>query len=140
MIDKAGIKAGVHLSAWKLFYNELKVDRHVEEQQCNGMIQLSIQRSSFYYCVNFGTIMFLIVCCAISASTINYTNFSNRIDVAINLLLTTVAFKFVMASYVPPTSYLTLLDKYMLLAIVILCLIVCENYLVSTLEYNIAIR
>lgn len=49
----------------------------------------------------------------------------------ITLLLTIIAFKFVIASYVPPTPYLTLLDRYVLLAFVLICVVIFEHFTVS---------
>jgi hypothetical protein len=52
-------------------------------------------------------------------------------SVTVTLLLTIVAFKFVIASYVPPTSYLTFLDKYVGIAILMIGAEILENFVIS---------
>eukprot|EP01106_Pelomyxa_sp_JSP_P005091 TRINITY_DN180_c0_g1_i7.p1 TRINITY_DN180_c0_g1~~TRINITY_DN180_c0_g1_i7.p1 ORF type:complete len:122 (-),score=25.93 TRINITY_DN180_c0_g1_i7:63-428(-) len=57
-----------------------------------------------------------------------------RIGLNLTLVLTCVAYKYVIAGYLPKTSYLTLLDVYVLVAFALLFLIVVENSVVGYLE------
>ena len=52
--------------------------------------------------------------------TMKHDEVSSRYDVLITLLLTVIAFQFVVTSYLPNISYLTLLDKYILFCFVFL--------------------
>ena len=69
---------------------------------------------------------------------------ADRQGISLTLMLTAVAFKFVMSSYVPPTSYLTYMDKYMLLAFVYLTLTVVEVHTrrieIYSVEYFVKTR
>ena len=88
---------------------------------------------TFFYLVNFCSVVLLIGLFALSVVAIAFDDFGGRTSITMTLLLTLVAFKFVMTTYVPPTSYLTLLDTYMILAIGVLALIIGENFIVATL-------
>ena len=84
-----------------------------------------------YYLFNIVGILFLIVMFAASVYAIPISDFSSRVSVNITLLLTAVAFKFVTNTWVPQVSYLTLLDKYTMIAIFMLMVQVLENFIVA---------
>jgi len=111
LIGRTGLKSGMQVSSWHLHACDLRIAESgdADEPECEATFEVFVQRNSFFYCVNFGTVLFLILLCALTVAAIDYSNFSDRMGVTLNLLLTMVAFKFVMTSYVPPTSYLTLL-------------------------------
>lgn len=84
-----------------------------------------------FYLVNIVGIIFVIVLFAASVYAIPASDFAARVSVNLTLLLTAVAFKFVTNSWVPQVSYLTLLDKYTIVAILMLVIQVLENFVVS---------
>jgi hypothetical protein len=74
---------------------------------------------------------FYVVLAAFSAVGVPFKQFSNRMSITMTLLLTIVAFKFVVGTYVPPTPYLTLLDKYVISAFLLMGAVILENFIVS---------
>ena len=88
-------------------------------------------RSPDFYLINIVGLLFLIVMFAASVYVIPYDNFSERASVNMTLLLTAVAFKFVTVGWVPQVSYLTLLDWYTIIAILMLMVQVLENFIVA---------
>jgi hypothetical protein len=60
----------------------------------------------------------------------------DRLSVTLTLLLTAVAYKFIVASSLPQVSYLTKLDIHVLLCFGFLVLIACENVVHPYLEYH----
>ena len=129
----SGFLATIRGSSWHLDHMEVVTEQQSESDhpECTVSFMLFVQRNSFFYVVNFGVVLFLLLCCALGVVRIDRSELSDRMGVTINLLLTLVAFKFVMTSYVPPTSYLTLMDKYMLLTISLLALVILENFTAS---------
>jgi hypothetical protein len=59
-------------------------------------------------------------------------------SVNLTLVLTAVAFKFVVSQNLPNISYLTLLDKYVLTSFVMLFIVVVENAVVAKLSVDLA--
>jgi hypothetical protein len=129
----SGVMAMIQGSSWQLIRVEVLSEQQSESDhpECTASLTLFAERSSFFYVINFGVVLFLLLCCALGVVRIDRRELADRMGVTINLLLTLVAFKFVMTSYIPPTSYLTLMDKYMLLTISLLALIIFENFTAS---------
>ena len=65
-----------------------------------------------YYRWNVIRLLFLIKACSVGAWAIHWRDVSDRLGLDVTLLLVAVAFKQVLATLVPPISYLTLLDVY----------------------------
>mmetsp|Transcript_33163 Transcript_33163/g.40705 ORF Transcript_33163/g.40705 Transcript_33163/m.40705 type:complete len:400 (-) Transcript_33163:143-1342(-) len=80
--------------------------------------QIFLDRVPDYYFWNVVMVYYLIILLKCVIIAFPYTE--ARFDYAMTLALTTVAFKFVTAELVPRTSYLTMLDKYMLFGLVLL--------------------
>lgn len=95
--------------------------------------RFGVERNSMYYLTNFFVTMFVVVQFGIFVVSIDCTDFGTRSSVTITLLLTLVAFKFVMGSYIPKISYQTLLDKYTIFGTLMLGVTIIENFFVSSL-------
>ncbi len=95
-------------------------------------MQLFVERRSFSYVVNFGSVVFPLVICSLSVSAIDPRAVADRISICINLLLALAALKIGVSYYFSPSHYLTTLDKYILLATSIVAFVLLENILVST--------
>ncbi|XP_038058416.1 glycine receptor subunit beta-like [Patiria miniata] len=89
------------------------------------------KRKSMYYFWNVALVLMLIVCLSFASFAVNADQPEDRLSVTLTLLLTAVAFKYVASQALPPISYLTLLDKYVIFCLVFQCLGVCQNAVVS---------
>ena len=80
--------------------------------------QVFLEREAEYYFWNIAMVYFIIIFLKVVLVAFPYTE--GRFDFAMTLALTTVAFMFVTTTMVPKTSYLTFLDKYMLVGLLLL--------------------
>ena len=91
------------------------------------IFKIHIRRKSSFFLINVALIMFMITILCFSAFAIDSSHTANRLSVCLTLLLTAVAFKFVVSGSLPPVPYLTLLDKYVFTCMVFIFLISTEN-------------
>mmetsp|Transcript_11049 Transcript_11049/g.22853 ORF Transcript_11049/g.22853 Transcript_11049/m.22853 type:complete len:362 (-) Transcript_11049:143-1228(-) len=105
-----------------------------EEEHADGkhrvIISVAIQRKAFAHEINIIGILFML-------NMISFTSFlmeslADQMSVTLTLLLTAVAFKFVIADKLPAVSYLTTMDVYILSVFCFLGLVILVNVL-STL-------
>jgi len=89
-----------------------------------------------FYMYNFVFVVFVIVFIAGLTYGIGRSDVGIRSTLNATLLLTLVAFKLVMTSLIPKLSYQTFLDSYNIFAILTLCSIILENFLVSERFYE----
>lgn len=90
-------------------------------------IRCHVKRKNGYYLWNIAMIIFLIDILSFCSFSVDITSPSDRLSVTLTLLLTAVAFKFVVSQSLPTISYLTLLDKYVLSGLVFLGCMAIEN-------------
>ena len=60
----------------------------------------------------------------------------DRLSVSLTLMLTAVAYKFIVATLLPQISYLTLLDAYLLCCFALIILVCIENVAFPALAYD----
>ena len=77
-------------------------------------VVLLFERNPRFFVVNYILLLGAITSLACLAWAISWNEVNDRLAVDLTLLLTSVAFKQVLAGTVPPISYLTLLDWYAL--------------------------
>jgi len=100
-------------------------------------ISVRIQRKFGYYIWNIALVNFLIVTSSWVSFAMEEADLGDKMQVNITLLLTAVALKFVVASSLPKVSYLTVLDKYIVVSFLYLALVILQNTIVSQLnKYN----
>jgi hypothetical protein len=90
-------------------------------------LRMFIQRNPLYYLTNVILPLFLIISMALSSFALPPDKLDVRLAIILTLLLTAVAFKYVVAGYLPKVSYVTLLDGYVITAYLALVLIGAEN-------------
>jgi len=88
---------------------------------------LRVERQYLYWLYNFVFAVFLIVSLAPVAFSISADSIGERMGIILTLLLTIVTFKFVIGSEAPKTSTMTLLDKYIFIAYLMLLLVVAQT-------------
>jgi len=87
-------------------------------------MKLSVERKCSYWVLNVVIPLFFIVCCSVVSYVLPPQDLADRLSVSLTLLLTMIAFKFIIADKLPPISYLTLLDGYILLCFMCMVLLV----------------
>jgi len=93
-------------------------------------ISLRVQRKASYYLINVALVMLLICSFSFCAWAVHPADVDSRHGVDFNLILTAVAFKLVLTSMLPPVSYVTLLDMYVMSCFLFLTLVtVCHSVL-----------
>ncbi|GBG26546.1 Hypothetical Protein FCC1311_027672 [Hondaea fermentalgiana] len=105
---------------WDLKDVQLQVVNDSQAWSSSAHFQIFLQRSSDYFLWNIGFVYALII--GAQACLIAFPYNEARFDFAMALALTSVAFLFVSSAMVPKTSYLTRLDQYFLLGLVLLAL------------------
>lgn len=91
---------------------------------------VTIHRSVGFFIWNVLVPVYLLVSLAFFSVFIHMEELSSRLQITLTLLLTLVALKYVIAQYLPTTSYLTYLDVYMLLSFVWVSVISGQNVLI----------
>ena len=101
--------------------------------------KMAFTRTATYYLFNFVLFIFVLVEASITTIAIPPSDYGGRAGIAFTLLLTIIAFRFVMVSVVPQVDYLTLLDKYNLVAVLMLALVILENFFFSSYFFPLTI-
>ena len=92
------------------------------------------QRWSAYFMWNIALPNFLLSVLVFTSFAIAQESLADRLSVTLTLVLTSVAFKYMVAQELPKISYLTLLDKYILLSFTFLALVGGQNTLAAIVE------
>lgn len=121
-------------NSWNLDRIHTKISQ--ADVQSMLSITLGISRRPNYYLTNFVFVIFIIVQAGCSFIAIPYNDFGARSSLILTLLLTIIAFKFVMASYLPVVSYQTYLDRYSVLSIILIASIILENFIIAYVEFS----
>jgi hypothetical protein len=95
-------------------------------------------RKPMYYITNIAIPMMVLTYLAFLSFAVSFDgsrlDTSDRLSITLTLLLTAVAYKFVVASAIPQVSYLTLLDQYISFCFGFICIIMIENAIYPYLE------
>ena len=94
-------------------------------------IVIFLDRNPSYYFWNGFFPLFLIGCAALSCVAIPTDNFSSRSSLITTVLLTGVAFKLSMNSYVAVLKYQTFLDIFAIVSLVLIILCLVESLIVT---------
>ena len=89
--------------------------------------RMNVRRQYKFYIYNVFLVMFLITALTFGSFAVEADATGDRIQISLTLLLTSVAFKYHVQQFVPTVSYLTLIDKYILLCMVFQFLITLHN-------------
>ena len=103
------------------------VARPIQRQRLNVTVQL--ERIPWYYVSNIVGPMILIVLMSGCSFVIPSKDVADRLSASLTLVLTAVAYKYVVSQMVPPIGYSTRLDRYVTWCFAFLFLVVVENCL-----------
>ena len=96
-------------------------------------ICIGMTRNPKFYMTNVALIEYILVQLAIFTIAVDPSDYGTRASVNITIMLTIVAFKFVINTFLPVISYLTWLDKYIICGFVLVGCSITENFFVSSL-------
>merc|ERR1711988_175507 len=96
--------------------------------------RLLVRRKWYYYFYNIMLVMGLISFMSFSVIAIPVDEFADRAGITLTLLLTGVAFKFIVGGKVPAVPYITILEKYINWNIFFLIAIFVENFLTAIIK------
>ena len=97
----------------------------------------SVKRKPGYFFWNIFLMMFLITTLMFTAFAIPATNPHNRLAVTLTLLLTAIAFKFIINKSIPQIPYLTYLDIYVITCMVLLALQAIQNAVITVVASTV---
>jgi hypothetical protein len=86
----------------------------ITRQVCKLTLDLKVERKIGFYMSKVCSLLVLIEICACMVFVIPAEDIADRLGFASTMLLTAVAFQFVVVEYLPALDYLTLLDYYFL--------------------------
>lgn len=132
-------EAFIQRDAWRLA-NKVYIiqEKTLAERNDDGIqyasldITLRMWRSCSFYVYNFVLPIFLMVLLSFVSFVMDCSSLSDRLQVNLTLILTLVAFKYATSQYIPQTSYLTYLDKYIIVSFLYLTLVTGQGVLCST--------
>ena len=107
-------------------YKEYHKELANNNDQCEYLDQYTLQiilvREPESILFNMLFALFVVDCMVFSAHGVPIGDLADRLSVNLTLLLTAMAFKFVLSDTLPPTPYLTTMEKYVLFTFVVLFL------------------
>eukprot|EP00457_Paulinella_chromatophora_P004464 gb/GEZN01004476.1/.p1 GENE.gb/GEZN01004476.1/~~gb/GEZN01004476.1/.p1 ORF type:complete len:344 (+),score=61.49 gb/GEZN01004476.1/:245-1276(+) len=122
-------KLDASVAGWKHYAPLVLLNPGSAVGSCSLVIR--VERLSVHYLCNIYLPIFVIV----SAASLSFyvETLADRTSVVLTLLLTLVAFKFVLSAELPVVNYLTAMDAYILSGYCLLALAMIENLLASEL-------
>lgn len=118
---------------------DLEWAKSVVYQEANPSVYITtfgIGRMSLFYVTNFFLVTFFVVGSVFGCLAIQHSDFAARSSITFTILLTIISIKFIMASYTPKVNYLTWLDYYNLIGMIVLIVFILENYVVATATHH----
>ena len=120
--DATKIKPNVQVPEWRLYapsHNCLRDDKDKPLYE----VYITINRRHGYYTKNVIVMMGCMCTLCLGSFVVDHTEYADRTSIVLTLLLTVIAFKFVVGEALPKIPYLTLLDIYMNTAVAFLLVV-----------------
>ena len=96
----------------------------------------AVARKPAYFYWNSFFIIFLLTIVSFNAFCFSYTLISNRLQITMSLILSSISFKWVINRNLPPINYLTTLDIYSINSIFFLVLLSTYHVLIGYFQQN----
>ncbi|GAA51884.1 gamma-aminobutyric acid receptor subunit gamma-3, partial [Clonorchis sinensis] len=142
------IQTFVDQQEWKL-HEHVEITKRIIKQEysssmkshpCLSVTCRAARRPGYFYW-NVFLIMFMISGLSFATFAVSPDKAELRLRLSFTLILTSVTFKYVITQSLPKISYLTYMDKYVLMSLAILCIISIWHAVVTLLDpQHIAIR
>jgi len=94
-------------------------------------VEVEVRREHFFYDINYVGLAALLASISFGVVFVPVESFADRCSITLTLLLTAVAFKQIIADKIPMTSYLTLIDVYILGSLVVIGLVTIETLIAA---------
>jgi len=117
----------------ELHAEDVSDKQKVKDDRPHLHIYLSVERKPFAFIAYLLPLILLNLMC-LCVWAVPHTDAGSRLEIALTLVLTAVAFKTQTADWIPRVSYLTLLDKYILVSFLYMTLVVVENFVLGYLS------
>eukprot|EP00457_Paulinella_chromatophora_P004648 gb/GEZN01004660.1/.p1 GENE.gb/GEZN01004660.1/~~gb/GEZN01004660.1/.p1 ORF type:complete len:572 (+),score=67.05 gb/GEZN01004660.1/:67-1782(+) len=99
-------------------------------------ISAVIRRKSGFWAWNVVLPLYLITATASACFAVPQTQVADRASITLTMMLTTVAYKYLIAGNLPNISYLTLIDKYVLLCLILQVCFVVATVIIGSIATN----
>lgn len=97
-------------------------------------IVMEIERKFGFYFWNIVFPTFILVDLSFVSFLFQEKDLTDRLTVTLTLILTMFALKFAVSQYIPPTNYLTLLDRYIVTSYIMLALVALQNVICRMID------
>ena len=130
----------VQSDSWRLGAMELRQGRTLYDRDEDGVaystirLIVNIERRYWFFFWNIVFPVFILVNLSFSSFLLGESALIDRLTVTLTLILTMFALKFAVSQYLPPTNYLTYLDRYVVISYVMLSIVAAQNVACSVLE------
>ena len=95
--------------------------------------EICVVRYPGFYMSNLVVTLYFIISAAFACFFVDCNELAARCSITLTMFLTSVALKFAVSNYLPAISYLTYMDIYVLLGVVMIAVIILENCIASTM-------
>ena len=135
--DKLGGELQTILDAeshmWRIREARLNVKNGLQGAfESSFSVQVFVDRKASYYMWNICFLFYLLVLCSCVVVALDLKDgLGDRQSFNITLILTGVAFKYVINGLIPKSSTLTYLDKYLLIGFVLLCSVLFKDFVLA---------
>lgn len=137
-------EAFIQRDSWKMYDKVFIVQgKTLAERNEDGVqyatldIKICLWRSCNFYIYNFVVPIFLMVLLSFVSFATECSDFADRMQIDLTLVLTLAAFKYATAQYIPTMSYLTYLDKYIIASFLYITLVTGQSVLCYSLAEEI---
>ncbi|UJR20509.1 hypothetical protein I4U23_023637 [Adineta vaga] len=114
--------------------DELDTPGHERKRSIIIMASHAARRSSYFYWNGY-CLIFLITLISFSSFAIPPNGTQNRISITCTLLLTSIAFRWTISKSLPTISYLTTIDRYAIVSLVVLLSLCAWHAIVGSIVY-----
>lgn len=126
------IRGTVRMAEWRLYHPTSEVSSDSQTKgRCNYSVHLVVRRRHEYWTQSVMTIMGMMCSLALTTHVVPTHEFSGRASIVLTLMLTAVAFKFLISGELPKVPYSTFLDSYIDWCFIFLMLVVLENWMLA---------
>ncbi|KAF7260988.1 hypothetical protein EG68_01796, partial [Paragonimus skrjabini miyazakii] len=135
------VQTFVDQQEWKL-HEHVEITKRIMKQEysssmkshaCLSVTCRAARRPGYFYW-NVFLIMFMISSLSFATFAVSPDKAELRLRLSFTLILTSVTFKYVITQSLPKISYLTYMDKYVLMSLAILCIISVWHAIVTLLD------
>ncbi|CDS42224.1 gamma aminobutyric acid receptor subunit [Echinococcus multilocularis] len=133
-VDQQEWKLHEHVEITKRVIRQ-EYSRSMKSHPCLSVTCRAARRPGYFYW-NVFLIMFMISGLSFATFAVSPDKAELRLRLSFTLILTSVTFKYVITQSLPRISYLTYMDKYVLMSLAILCVISIWHAVIAILPVN----